>query len=61
MTALKIAHAKVGLGSVQAVALRVLCNLLVCLAVWLTYSARSTVDRIVAVLLPISAFVAAGF
>jgi formate transporter len=59
--ALGIANAKVNLEFSQAVALGVLCNLLVCLAVWLTYSARSTVDRIAAILFPITAFVAAGF
>jgi formate/nitrite transporter len=36
-------------------------NILVCLAVWLSYSARSTVDKIAAILFPITAFVAAGF
>ncbi len=36
-------------------------NALVCLAVWLTYSARTTADRILAIVPPISAFVAAGF
>jgi len=61
VTALATANAKVGYGFVQAVALGVLCNALVCLAVWLTYSARSTVDKIAAILLPIAAFVAAGF
>ena len=60
-TAVGIAHAKLGLGFVQAVALGVLCNALVCLAVWLTYSARTTTDRILAVVPPIAAFVAAGF
>ena len=55
------ASAKLGLGFVQAVALGVLCNALVCLAVWMTYSARSTTDRILAVVPPISAFVAIGF
>jgi formate transporter len=60
-TALAIANAKLQLGFVQAVALGVLCNTLVCLAVWLTLSARSTTDRIVAIVPPISAFVAAGF
>jgi formate/nitrite transporter len=60
-TALGIAHAKLGLALPQAVALGILCNLLVCLAVWLSYSARTTADRILAVILPISAFVAAGF
>jgi formate transporter len=39
----------------------ILCNALVCLAVWLTYSARSTTDRILAIVPPITAFVAAGF
>jgi formate transporter len=34
---------------------------LVCLAVWLTYSARTTADRILAIVPPISVFVAAGF
>jgi formate/nitrite transporter len=59
--ALAIATTKTQLGFVQAVALGALCNALVCLAVWLSYSARSTTDKILAVLVPISAFVAAGF
>jgi formate transporter len=61
ITALRIGVAKVDLTFIQAVALRVLANGLVCLAVWLTYSARSTVDKIVAIIFPITAFVAAGF
>lgn len=59
--ALAAADAKVSLGFSQAVALGILCNTLVCLAVWLTFSARTTTDRILAVIPPISAFVAAGF
>jgi formate transporter len=59
--ALKIAVSKVNLAFPQAVALGILCNGLVCLAVWLTYSARSTTDKILAVIFPITAFVAAGF
>jgi formate/nitrite transporter len=59
-TALGIAAAKMRLGFGQAVALGILCNVLVCLAVWLTYSARTTADRILAIVPPISAFVAAG-
>ena len=59
--ALAIATVKVQLDFGQALALGVLCNALVCLAVWLTFSARSTVDKIAAILFPISAFVAAGF
>jgi len=60
-TALNIAVGKVNLGFIQAIALGTLCNVLVCLAVWLTFSARSTVDKIVAVIFPVAAFVAAGF
>lgn len=61
IAALKIGVAKVDLTFIQALALGILCNALVCLAVWLTYSARSTVDKIVAIIFPITAFVAAGF
>jgi formate transporter len=61
IAALKIGVAKVDLTFVQAVALGILCNALVCLAVWLTYSARSTLDKIFAIIFPITAFVAAGF
>ena len=60
-SALRIADAKTSLGFVQAVALGALCNALVCLAVWLTYSARTVTDKILAVVPPIAAFVAAGF
>lgn len=60
-TALVIANSKVQLGFIQAIALGVLCNILVCLAVWLTFSARSTIDKIAAIIFPITAFVAAGF
>jgi formate transporter len=59
--ALQAADAKLHLGFVQAIALGILCNALVCLAVWLSYSARSTTDRILAIVPPITAFVAAGF
>ena len=38
-----------------------LCNALVCLAVWLCYGARSTADKILAIVPPIAAFVASGF
>ncbi|MCZ7539387.1 MAG: formate/nitrite family transporter [Anaerolineae bacterium] len=60
-TALKIAAAKCDLGFGQAIALGIMCNALVCLAVWLTFSARTTTDKIVAIIFPITAFVAAGF
>ena len=58
---LNIATSKVHLGFIQALVLGILCNTLVCLAVWLTFSARSVVDKIFAIIFPISAFVAAGF
>ena len=61
ITALKIGVAKSDLTFVQAIALGMLCNALVCMAVWLTFSARSTVYKIVAIIFPITAFVAAGF
>jgi formate transporter len=59
--ALGIANAKCSLGFIQAVALGIMCNALVCLAVWLCLSARSTTDKIAAIIFPITAFVAAGF
>ncbi|HJS70561.1 MAG TPA: formate/nitrite transporter family protein [Gaiellaceae bacterium] len=59
--ALAIGVAKTSLGFGQAVVLGTLCNALVCLAVWLTYSARTVADKILAVVPPIAAFVAAGF
>ena len=59
--ALKIAATKMHYGLLQAVVLGILCNGLVCLAVWLTYSARSTGDKILAIVFPITAFVAGSF
>ncbi len=61
IAAVGLAAAKLRLGFLQAVALGILCNVLVCLAVWLTYSARTTADRILAIVPPIATFVAAGF
>ncbi len=61
VVALDIANAKVLLTPLQALVLGMLCNALVCLAVWLSYSARSTTDRILAIVPPTAAFVAAGF
>jgi formate transporter len=61
LAALTIGNAKAGLEFVPAVALGMMCNALVCLAVWMTFSARTTTDRIMAIVPPITAFVAAGF
>jgi len=58
---LAIGEAKTALGFLQAVALGMMCNALVCMAIWLTYSARTTTDKILAIIPPITAFVAAGF
>jgi formate transporter len=59
--ALTTAATKVSYGPLEALTLGILCNALVCLAVWLTYSARTTTDRILAIVPPIAAFVAMGF
>ena len=59
--ALAIAQAKCNLGVVEAVTLGILCNALVCLAVWLCFSARTTTDKVVSIIFPITAFVACGF
>jgi formate/nitrite transporter len=61
MQALSVANTKSSLDFVQAIALGIMCNALVCMAVWLTYSARTTTDKILAIIPPIAAFVAAGF
>ncbi|MCD6345477.1 MAG: formate transporter FocA [Chloroflexi bacterium] len=59
--AMAIANGKCSLEFVQAIALGALCNMLVCLAVWVTFSARTVVGKIAALTLPIAGFVAAGF
>jgi formate transporter len=61
LNALNIANAKCSLEFLQAMALGVMCNALVCLAVWLCFSARTTTDKILSIIFPITAFVAAGF
>lgn len=61
LNALNIANHKVGLGFVEALFLGILCNALVCLAVWLCIGARSATDKVLAIIFPITAFVAAGF
>lgn len=61
LNALNIGAAKTSLDFVPALVLGIFCNALVCLAVWLCMGARSTIDKIAAIIFPISAFVAAGF
>jgi formate transporter len=60
-TALAIASAKAALPTVQLFFLAVVCNVLVCLAVWMSFAARSTTDKVVVIILPVTAFVAGGF
>jgi len=60
-TAMRIATEKCQLSWDQAFVRGVFCNALVCLAVWLCMSCRSTGDKILAIIFPITAFVAAGF
>lgn len=59
--AVLIANAKVNLGFMEALIRGILCNALVCLAVWLCFSGRNVVDKILSIVFPISAFVACGF
>ena len=59
--ALLIANAKVNMTFLEAFVRGIVCNVLVCLAIWLAFSGRSTIDKIVAVIFPVTAFVASGF
>jgi formate transporter len=60
-TYLEIAAAKSALPFWSAFFRGVLCNVLVCMAVWMTLAGRSVTDKAIAIVFPISAFVAAGF
>lgn len=59
--AIHIARTKADLSLSEAFTRGILCNALVCLAVWLAIGARSVTDKVVAVIFPITAFVAIGF
>ena len=61
LAALNVANGKVGYTFGQAFVLGVMCNALVCLAIWMSYSARTAIDKIAVVVPPVAAFVAAGF
>lgn len=60
-TAEAIAHAKLSLGLGQAFLRAVLCNVLVCLAVWMCFAAHNVSGKVLVILFPITAFVALGF
>jgi formate transporter len=61
VTAMELANAKCALPFVAAMTRGIYCNALVCLAVWLCFSCRTTTDKILAIIFPITAFVTAGF
>jgi len=61
LTALSTASGKTSLAFIPAVALGIMCNALVCLASWMGYSARTTIDKVFCIIFPVTAFVAAGF
>ena len=60
-TAGAIAEAKVALGFTEAFFRGILCNVLVCLAIWLCFAAHDVPGKVLAIVFPISAFVALGF
>ena len=60
-SATAIAAAKLALGPSEAFFRGILCNVLVCLAVWLSFATTDVTGRILAVVFPVSAFVALGF
>jgi formate/nitrite transporter len=61
LNALATANAKTALAFVPALMLGIMCNALVCLTVWMCFGARTTIDRIVTIIPPITAFVTTGF
>ncbi len=61
LSAIKIANAKVGLTFTEAFTRGILCNWLVCLAVWMAIASREIIGKIFAIFFPIMAFVALGF
>lgn len=60
-TALTVATAKAALPTIQLFFLAILCNVLVCLAVWMSFGARNAADKVLVIVPPVAAFVAAGF
>ncbi|MFT6268806.1 MAG: formate/nitrite transporter [Alphaproteobacteria bacterium] len=56
-----IAASKTALSSTETIFRGVLCNILVCMAVWMTLAGKTVTDKVIAIIFPISGFVAAGF
>jgi formate/nitrite transporter len=61
LVAINTAHSKASLAFFPALTLGIMCNALVCIAVWMCFSARTNIDRVVTAVPPIAAFAAAGF
>ncbi|QYK03251.1 formate transporter FocA [Shewanella psychrotolerans] len=61
INALKIAQHKLHHGWVQAFALGVLCNMLVCLGVWMTFASKDALTKAILLMLPVAMFVSSGF
>jgi formate/nitrite transporter len=61
LTALYTANSKAALDFVPALTLGIMCNALVCMAVWMCYGARTMLEKTVAIIPPVAAFVTAGF
>ncbi len=57
----KLALGKIAPDAITIFFKGVLCNILVCLAVWLSYAGRSVTDKLLGMVLPVTAFIAAGF
>lgn len=60
-SAIQIAQSKISLDFSEAFARGILCNALVCIAIWLVMACRSVTDKILAIIFPITAFVTIGF
>ena len=61
LSSMYIAKAKLGYPFFRALILGILCNLLVCLCYWMSLSARTAAGKMMACILPVSAFIVAGF
>ncbi|MEI6896163.1 MAG: formate transporter FocA [Psychromonas sp.] len=61
LNALQVAQHKLHHTFIEAVALGMLCNIMVCLSIWMAFGSRSVTDKMFAVLLPVAMFVASGF
>lgn len=61
VTAMKAGLSKVDNSLTESFVLGLFCNVLVCLASWMVYASRTVSDKVLAILFPISAFVAMGF